>query len=42
MDKDAIKMINTDRSQQSILEDDEWRGMKKCCPIISGGLTQPY
>ncbi|NMA44474.1 MAG: ribulose-bisphosphate carboxylase [Candidatus Diapherotrites archaeon] len=39
MDKDAIKMINTDRSQQSILEDDEWRGMKKCCPIISGGLN---
>jgi ribulose-bisphosphate carboxylase large chain len=22
-----------------ILEDDSWRGMKKCCPIISGGLN---
>jgi ribulose-bisphosphate carboxylase large chain len=22
-----------------ILVDDSWRGIKKCCPIVSGGLN---
>jgi len=38
-DKDAIKMVHTDLAQHLVLEDDDWRGMKKCCPIISGGLN---
>jgi len=38
-DKDAINLVHKDIAHQSILEDDSWRGMKKCCPIISGGLN---
>jgi ribulose-bisphosphate carboxylase large chain len=38
-DKDAINLVNKDIAHQSILEDDSWRGIKKCCPIISGGLN---
>jgi len=37
-DKDAINIVNKDIAHQLILEDDSWRGIKKCCPIISGGL----
>jgi ribulose-bisphosphate carboxylase large chain len=38
-DKDAIKIVHKDIAHQTILEDDDWRGIKKCCPIISGGLN---
>ncbi len=38
-DKDAIKLVHKDIAHHLILEDDSWRGMKKCCPIISGGLN---
>ena len=38
-DKDAINLVHKDIAHQVILEDDSWRGMKKCCPIISGGLN---
>nr|VDS11130.1 RuBisCO long chain, Form II/III [uncultured Candidatus Pacearchaeota archaeon] len=37
-DKNAINLVQKDIAHQAILEDDSWRGMKKCCPIISGGL----
>ena len=32
-------MVEEDALHHTVLEDDEWRGMKKCCPIISGGLN---
>jgi ribulose-bisphosphate carboxylase large chain len=35
----ALKLAKADHAHQVILEDDEWRGMKKCCPIVSGGLN---
>jgi ribulose-bisphosphate carboxylase large chain len=38
-DDDIARLITEDNSGKAILEDDEWRGMKKCCPIISGGLN---
>jgi ribulose-bisphosphate carboxylase large chain len=38
-DKDAIDLVHKDIAHHVILEDDSWRGMKKCCPIISGGLN---
>lgn len=38
-DSDAMKMDKKDHSQKVILSDDSWRGVKKCCPIISGGLN---
>lgn len=38
-DKDAIALAQADTACHVILEDDSWRGMKKCCPIISGGLN---
>jgi ribulose-bisphosphate carboxylase large chain len=38
-DKDVISMVHEDHVHHVILEDDSWRGMKKCCPIISGGLN---
>lgn len=38
-DEDAIRLVQLDTAHHVILEDDEWRGMKKCCPIISGGLN---
>lgn len=39
VDKDAIRLERNDSSSKSILADDSWRGVKKCCPIISGGLN---
>jgi ribulose-bisphosphate carboxylase large chain len=39
MDKDVINMAKQDFAHHVILEDDGWRGMKKCSPIISGGLN---
>jgi ribulose-bisphosphate carboxylase large chain len=38
-DEDSIKLVQEDHIHHVILEDDEWRGMKKCCPIVSGGLN---
>jgi len=38
-DEDMIRIIQEDSAHHITLEDDEWRGMKKCCPIISGGLN---
>ncbi|MBU0461760.1 MAG: ribulose-bisphosphate carboxylase, partial [Nanoarchaeota archaeon] len=38
-DEDAIRLAHEDAAHHVILEDDEWRGMKKCCPIVSGGLN---
>jgi ribulose-bisphosphate carboxylase large chain len=38
-DKDAIELVQKDVAHHVILDDDSWRGMKKCCPIISGGLN---
>ena len=38
-DKDVLRLAEEDSTHHVILEDDSWRGMKKCCPIISGGLN---
>ncbi|MFH0906517.1 MAG: ribulose-bisphosphate carboxylase [archaeon] len=38
-DKDAINLVKQDLAHHVILQDDSWRGVKKCCPIISGGLN---
>lgn len=38
-DEDAVKLVHEDDLHNLILEDDSWRGMKKCCPIVSGGLN---
>ena len=38
-DKDAIKLVHEDLAHHVILEDDDWRGLKKCAPIVSGGLN---
>jgi len=38
-DEQIIEMIKEDHAHHVILEEDSWRGMKKCCPIISGGLN---
>lgn len=35
----AKELVRRDRSSKVILKDDEWRGLGKCCPIISGGLN---
>ncbi|MDR3169888.1 MAG: hypothetical protein LBU27_09460 [Candidatus Peribacteria bacterium] len=38
-DEDFVAIEALDAKNMEILEDDTWRGMKKCCPIISGGLN---
>ncbi len=38
-DEDAIKIEKSDRRGKKTLSDDVWRGVRKCCPIISGGLN---
>jgi ribulose-bisphosphate carboxylase large chain len=38
-DTQIIELVKQDLAQHSILEEDSWRGIKKCCPIISGGLN---
>ncbi len=38
-DDDILQMVEEDRLEHVILEEDSWRGMKKCTPIISGGLN---
>jgi ribulose-bisphosphate carboxylase large chain len=37
--RNVIKLVKEDAAHHVILQDDSWRGMKKCCPIISGGLN---
>ncbi len=38
-DEDAVRLAKEDHAHHLILEHDSWRGIKKCCPIISGGLN---
>ncbi len=38
-DVDFEKLASDDYAGKPVLLDDGWRGMKKCCPIISGGLN---
>ena len=38
-DANAEELVKKDNENKEILNDDPWRGMKKCCPIISGGLN---
>lgn len=38
-DEDMIKLVHEDAAHHVILDDDSWRGMKKCSPIVSGGLN---
>jgi ribulose-bisphosphate carboxylase large chain len=38
-DRQIIELVKEDHAHHVILEDDSWRGMRKCCPIISGGLN---
>lgn len=38
-DPDLRRIIHEDHIHHVILEDDAWRGTKKCSPIISGGLN---
>ncbi len=38
-DEDVKALVQQDIAHQLILEDDSWRAMKKCCPIVSGGLN---
>lgn len=38
-DVDIMRLVEEDIAEHVILENDSWRGMKKCCPIISGGLN---
>lgn len=38
-DDNVAKIVREDEAHHEILKDDDWRGVKKCCPIISGGLN---
>ena len=38
-DKDVLRLVREDLAHHTILGDDSWRGIKKCAPIISGGLN---
>lgn len=38
-DEDALNLVHEDLAHHVVLDDDDWRGIKKCCPIISGGLN---
>lgn len=38
-DEDFLAMEQVDAANMEILQDDSWRGIKQCCPIISGGLN---
>jgi ribulose-bisphosphate carboxylase large chain len=38
-DADIIKLIHEDQAHHVSNQGDNWRTMKKCCPIISGGLN---
>lgn len=36
---ETMAVVKKDMDKEDILEHDEWRGIKKCCPIVSGGLN---
>lgn len=38
-DQDRLDKVQEDHHQHLVNEDDSWRNLKKCCPIISGGLN---
>ncbi|MEM3341231.1 MAG: ribulose-bisphosphate carboxylase, partial [Thermoplasmata archaeon] len=38
-DDDITNIIEQDKAGKVTFKDDYWRGIKKCCPIISGGLN---
>ncbi|MDD3178062.1 MAG: ribulose-bisphosphate carboxylase [Candidatus ainarchaeum sp.] len=38
-DLDFIENVEKDHAHKAILDEDEWRGVKKCTPIVSGGLN---
>lgn len=38
-DNDLLNLIREDSIHHINLDGENWRGMKKCCPIISGGLN---
>ena len=38
-DKDVLKLAREDSHHHVILQEDSWRGVKKCAPIVSGGLN---
>ena len=38
-DQQIMDLVKKDLMHHVILEEDSWRGIKKCCPIISGGLN---
>lgn len=38
-DKDLLNLVHEDGMHHLILQDDSWRGIKKCAPIVSGGLN---
>ncbi len=38
-DEDVLRLVEEDHAHHVILQDDNWRGIKKCAPIISGGLN---
>lgn len=38
-DEDALALVHEDHAHHITLQNDGWRGMKKTCPIISGGLN---
>ncbi len=38
-DKDFVDLVQRDDDLEEVLRDDSWRGLKMCCPIISGGLN---
>jgi len=38
-DSDVLRLVKEDFAHHVILQNDSWRGMKKCAPIISGGLN---
>jgi len=35
----AQELVRNDLAHKVILKEDDWRGIKKCCPIVSGGLN---
>ncbi len=38
-DEDIIKLVHQDHAHHVFHQEDNWRILKKCCPIISGGLN---
>ncbi len=38
-DKDVLDIVHEDYAHHVVLQNDSWRGTKRCTPIISGGLN---